>query len=118
MDASKNFITMLQSPNLSRTLKIKSLDLSSNNIDNIPEKVFATLKELEELNLSNNMLTHLEFFPQLPNSVAVLDLRTNLIETLTKTPEGDEAFELEIIEQLKTVYMSGNLWNCTCTLMK
>ena len=64
--------------------KLLYLDLSGNNIASLNHEIFETMPHLKLLTLSNNMLTSLDFYKHLPLSLHKLDLRTNLIETLTE----------------------------------
>ena len=58
--------------------------------------------------MSNNMLTTLDFIPQLPPSISNLDLRQNLIEQLE--------LDLSSLVNLRDCYLSQNLWQCSCKI--
>ena len=58
--------------------------------------------------MSNNMLTTLDFIPQLPPSISNLDLRQNLMEQLE--------LDLSSLVNLRDCYLSQNLWQCSCKI--
>lgn len=111
LNLHKNYIANLTPNDEEKALKY--LDLSGNNINFLPANVFSKLEHLEYLRLSNNMLKSLDFYKQLPVSLKKLDLRTNLMETLTE--EDDKMMvnfgHLKLLEEL---FISQNLWICSC----
>lgn len=64
------------------------LDLKGNAIQDIAEKELKDLKQLQVLNLRNN-------------KISALDLRA-----------------LEGLHRLRYLYLDGNPWNCTCSLLR
>ena len=110
LNLHKNYITDL-SPS-TNPLKLVYLELSGNNIQHLPLEVFANLWDLKLLTLSNNMLTTLEFYPLMPQSLTKLDLRSNLIKSLKLKPNNLVNFK-DLIN-MKELYLSQNLWECSC----
>lgn len=64
------------------------LDLKGNAIQDIAEREVKDLKQLQVLNLRNNRLS-------------ALDLKA-----------------LEVLPRLRHLYLDGNPWNCTCSLLR
>ena len=90
-------------------LELIYLDLSGNNIEHLPIQIFEKMNHLEFLIMANNMLTTLEFYPMLPQSLKKVDLRSNLIKSMESNSTNFK--DLINIEEL---YLSQNLWECSC----
>uniref|UniRef100_UPI00398E79F7 leucine-rich repeat-containing protein 3B n=1 Tax=Pristiophorus japonicus TaxID=55135 RepID=UPI00398E79F7 len=87
------------------------LYLDSNQIISIPHDVFKDLRDLEELDLSNNAIQLLETgaFRGLNESLKVLNLSHNKLETVNK----------EVFSKLKaSIKLSDNPWFCDCSLQE
>eukprot|EP00061_Rhincodon_typus_P017105 g45659.t1 len=87
------------------------LYLDSNQITSIPRDVFKDLRDLEELDLSNNAIQHLETgaFRGLNESLKILNLSHNKLETVNE----------DVFSKLKaSIKLSGNPWFCDCRLQE
>lgn len=118
---------------LSKYKGLTELDLSSNVISVLPEKLLSSLPALRVLNLSHNNLTVLE--PQaLTGSLRELDLSHNQILSLPENVsvglpsleklclQGNKLNTLEketmtATEKLKQLALEDNPWNCTCKFL-
>ncbi|KAM8962401.1 leucine-rich repeat-containing protein 19 [Pelodytes ibericus] len=91
---------------------LKELNLEGNNITVIPSKAFFGLAKLEVLNLKNNLIQDIneKAFDGLEN-LKVLDLSYNQISHLDITQA------LNKFKNTINVTLSGNPWNCDCSLM-
>ena len=78
--------------------KVKVLDLSSNNISNLPRNSFYGCVQLETLSLSNNQIERLiqsQFAPL--NNLRLIDLSSNLLTSVDKNTFINLGTSLEII---------------------
>ena len=110
LNLHKNYITELQPSEMEKRLLY--LDLSGNNIASLNPRMFVYLPNLKLLTLSNNMLTSLDFYKFLPTSLHKLDLRVNLIESLEE--ENGEMVNFGHLHKMEDIYISQNLWICSC----
>ena len=91
-----------------KNFQLLYLDLHGNNLESLPNGIFRAFTQLQFLRMSNNMLTTLDFIPQLPPSISNLDLRQNLMEQLE--------LDLSSLVNLRDCYLSQNLWQCSCKI--
>lgn len=88
---------------------LRRLVLKNNSLDSLHPQLLAQLSKLTELNLVGNKLGHLQpdVFQGLTN-LQILSLKSNQLRAV-------ENGTLEFLRNLNAVYLSGNLWDCTCT---
>ena len=80
---------------------LKYLDLSDNKIQTIPEKFFKGLKNISTLKLHNNLLTSANFDLHYKNKLRWLDLRNNLLETVSESMRT----QLNTLSLIEPVYI-------------
>ncbi|XP_075707954.1 leucine-rich repeat-containing protein 19 [Rhinoderma darwinii] len=112
LDLSQNNITQLINSYFDGLSKLQVLILRNNDIISIEEKSLVGLENLKILDLSFNLITHLPANFHIPSShLQEFYLHNN---SLTNLDFG------EALKDLKTplnVTLSGNPWNCTCSLI-
>lgn len=110
-------------------LSIVSLDVSHSSIS-LDKHLVKKLVNLERLDLSNNKLTTIKHFPQLPK-LNYLNLRRNYLKTLPhKNFENLETLDVshnyiqqipkEVLKwkKLKRIYIDGNKFSCSSESLK
>ncbi|XP_040889120.1 opticin [Toxotes jaculatrix] len=80
--------------------KLKSIDLTGNQISGMDEDVFRSLTQLQELLLADN---NMKFMPELPVTMKRIDLRNNKLISHGVHSEG-----FKDMNQLEYLYLSGN----------
>lgn len=97
---------------LKDTLKLRTLLLHSNGLDEIPADALKGLKDLQVMSLANNLLNPLKdaVFDDL-KSLKVLSLQKNLITTVKP-----EVFKVPL-SNLSLLFMGKNPFDCTCESM-
>jgi len=115
--------------------KVRVLDLSSNNISNLPRNSFYGCVQLETLSLSNNQIERLiqsQFAPL--NNLRLIDLSSNLLTSVDKNTFINLGPSLETINLednqlhtmsevsllpltgLQVILLAANPWTCDCHL--
>ena len=92
--------------------QLKCLDLSGNNIKQIPENAFSGQRNLEKLNLARNYILELAFDIEHIYSLQLLDLRNNTIQYGTLT--FIQFIGTEYVETNLTIYLENNRLICDC----
>ena len=92
--------------------KLQTLDLAGCSITEIPSKEFSNLRQLENLNLSGNWLSHVQVDLQTLTKIETLNLSHNNLTTLPL----DTRTELEKVASKSnvTIDMSENPLQCLC----
>ncbi|XP_069007864.1 opticin isoform X1 [Embiotoca jacksoni] len=80
--------------------KLKSIDLTGNQISGMDEDVFQSLPQLQELLLADN---NLQMMPELPITMKRIDLRNNRLSSQGVHSEG-----FKDMSQLEFLYLSNN----------
>uniref|UniRef100_A0A9J8A101 Si:ch211-117l17.7 n=1 Tax=Cyprinus carpio carpio TaxID=630221 RepID=A0A9J8A101_CYPCA len=132
--SSKLFEAMLDADVFQSLSKLNYLNLADNQLRNLLKTLFHNLRQLKSLVLSSNQLETLEsgFFDHLSN-LLVLMLQKNQIQRiperlfwhlpslLTLSMSGNqlryipaESFYYLVLKDLS---LSGNKWNCDCSIM-
>ncbi|XP_054460517.1 toll-like receptor 3 [Anoplopoma fimbria] len=111
-----NFARLWKSANLGGpvlflkdTVRLTTLQMDSNGLDEIPAEALRGLSNLSEISLANNLLNHLKdsIFDDL-NSLQVLNLQKNLI-----TAVRPKVFKAPM-RNLRLLLMDRNPFDCTC----
>ncbi|OCT97806.1 leucine-rich repeat-containing protein 19 [Xenopus laevis] len=93
--------------------KLEMLNLSHNSIQTINEASFECLKYLKILDLSNNKISLFPYNIKLPfPALQVLHLHNNRLTSL------DIREALKDLKSSLNLTISGNPWNCTCSMKK
>ncbi|XP_063828621.1 connectin-like [Ostrinia nubilalis] len=115
LNLRNNKLTMIGNLAFSESWGLKELMLDNNAIEYISDRAFGGLTQLRKLTLSGNRLT--TFYEDLLediNSLVVLDLRDNILETVSYESVRP------VVENEKSasvaVYLDGNPLNCNCRL--
>ncbi|XP_073399773.1 leucine-rich repeat-containing protein 19 [Dendrobates tinctorius] len=112
LDLRQNSITRLINQYFTALSTLEVLILKNNNITSVEQMALAGLKNLKILDLSFNLITQLPGNIQIPS----LDLQTfNLQSNSLSNLDIKEA--LKDLKSLPTLTLSGNPWNCTCSLI-
>ncbi|KAM6219365.1 leucine-rich repeat-containing protein 52 [Rhynchocyon petersi] len=113
LDCHNNLIREVMDYTFIGVFRLIYIDLSFNNLTFISPYSFSVLSNLVHLNISNN--PHLSFLHKYTfantTSLRYLDLRNTGLQIL-----DHEAFHHLIA--LKTLYLSGNPWNCNCSFLE
>ncbi|XP_021355430.1 leucine-rich repeat and fibronectin type-III domain-containing protein 5-like [Mizuhopecten yessoensis] len=134
MDLSQNYISLLQYPHFSSSVKLRSLNLSRNVICQIDSQTFEKQSLLENLDLSHNQLSTLDdkVFDTL-TSLTHLDLSHNYLShvhdsvfksllKLTSLKLDNNKIKVmsfdnvQVLPSIHSVSLSGNNWECSCML--
>lgn len=87
------------------------LSLPHNRLEKIHRQALLGLRELQELDLSDNYLSVLNPETFLPlTSLSMLNLGYNRLEEL-------EAGVLHALPQLQAIFLNGNPWMCSCSIL-
>ncbi|XP_078119510.1 toll-like receptor 3 isoform X1 [Sander vitreus] len=114
-----NFARLWKSANLGgpvlflkHTLRLTTLEMDNNGLDEIPAEALRGLSDLRQLSLANNLLNRLKdsIFDDL-NSLQVLNLQKNLI-----TAVRPEVFKTPL-SNLRLLVIDKNPFDCTCESM-
>ncbi|XP_004706819.1 leucine-rich repeat-containing protein 52 [Echinops telfairi] len=112
LDCQNNLIREVMDYTFIGVFKLIYLDLSTNNLTFISPYSFSVLSKLVQLNISNN--PHLAYLHKYTfantSSLRYLDLRNT----------GLQILDLEAVHHLgalRTLYLSGNPWNCNCSFL-
>ncbi|XP_006876572.1 PREDICTED: leucine-rich repeat-containing protein 52 [Chrysochloris asiatica] len=112
LDCKKNLIREVMDYTFIGVFKLIYLDLSFNNLTFISPYSFSVLSNLVHLNISNNphlLYLHKYTFAN-TSSLRYLDLRNTGLRLL-----GHDDFHHLVT--LRTLYLSGNPWNCNCSFL-
>jgi len=113
-------LSLLQSHQLvgliKNNLRLRIIDLSDNNIGNIPSDMFVVHLNLEILNISRNKLSDINIDFTKNNKLREIDLRYNVFD------EIHDAFIKSILTLNVSgdhrLLMNGNILKCNCNLLK
>ena len=92
---------------------LTKLDLSSNDIKNLPHSTFENQHELEFLNLSKNSIISVKFKISHLKNIKILDLSENLISQFDQQLQVD-IDSLRVRSPNFTINMQGNPVQCSC----
>ena len=92
---------------------LTKLDLSSNDIKNLPHSTFENQHELEFLNLSKNSIISVKFKISHLKNIKILDLSENLISQFDQQLQID-IDSLRVRSPNFTINMQGNPIQCSC----
>ena len=95
-------------------IRLRKITLSQNKLTYIPRNVFERNKNLEIIDLSNNLLTSLDLFLSHLHKLKYLDLRYNRIHVLSKVDYVHFSFLLNDKGARFTLDFSGNTFICDC----
>ncbi|XP_063776307.1 leucine-rich repeat-containing protein 19 [Pseudophryne corroboree] len=109
---AKNNITMLPNQYFVGLSNIEILILKNNDIASVGEKAFDGLENLQLLDLSYNQIAQLPADILLPfKHLQVLNLQNNKLTNMDITDS------LKDLRTVLNITLSGNPWNCDCSLM-
>ena len=92
---------------------VKRLDLSSNDIKNLPHSTFENQRELKYLNLSKNSIISVNFKISHLKNIQIIDLSENLISQFDQQLQVD-IDSLKVRSPNFTINMQGNPIQCSC----
>ena len=110
IDLNSNRIEELDEKTFSPLPEVENISIAYNHMQKIGKRTFRNLQNVKVINISHNWLKEVdpETFYNVP-SLEVLDLSHNWLDTLP----------WEIISQLpalKILGLRGNFWNCSCQM--
>ncbi|XP_069793884.1 leucine-rich repeat-containing protein 52-like isoform X2 [Narcine bancroftii] len=110
LDCSYNAISEISSLDFLAGMKLVYLDISYNALKKIGSTTFERLTRLIVLKLNNNKIQEVHQRAFESNiGLRVLDLRNNSLSFLNVSL-------IKRLHGLKSVYLSGNPWECQCTI--
>ncbi|KAI5615081.1 leucine-rich repeat-containing protein 15-like [Silurus asotus] len=131
VDCGQNRIQEVTYQHLSGLRQLKHLFLENNTIQQFEPDALKDCVHLTNLALEQNLLST---FPHgLPESLVRLDLKANCITTIQehalkplnrlqvlnlRNNRLSSLPAMSLLPRLRTLYLEGNLWNCTCELLK
>jgi len=105
-----------QNKTFEKQQKLQILDLSANRIQSFPTGIFSYLRDLQVLNLSDNMIFEWDVEIGNMKKLLVLDLSYNRIQTLNKTIRSDIN---KVAQNTKfALNMTGNRLSCSCDTLE
>ncbi|CAJ0935773.1 unnamed protein product, partial [Ranitomeya imitator] len=109
LDLSQNELTDIPATAFNNFRSLKKLVLSSNQITMLNKEIFLDLGRLTELNMEHNYLSSLQddVFSSLP-VLKTLRLNNNKFTIMPKP--------IDSVLKLTTIYLRNNSWNCDCNL--
>ncbi|KAM4051906.1 leucine-rich repeat-containing protein 19 [Anomaloglossus baeobatrachus] len=112
LDLSQNAITKLENKHFTALSKLEVLILKNNHISFVGEMSLDGLKNLRILDLGFNSITQLPTNIQMPSTyLQTFNLQNNRLSTL------DIKEALKDLNSSLKLTLSGNSWNCTCSLI-
>ncbi|KAL4649130.1 nephrocan-like [Arapaima gigas] len=133
LDCRKNSIQEVTLQHLSGLRHLRHLFLENNTIQHFEASALKNCIHLTNLALEQNLLSAI---PEgLPESLVRLDLKGNHIETVRKQEvrplrrlqvlnlrnnrlSSLDLTTLELLPQLRKLFLDGNPWNCSCELLR
>ncbi|CAL4123108.1 unnamed protein product, partial [Meganyctiphanes norvegica] len=86
LDLSNNQLTSISDQSMSGLHNLKFLTLAHNNIDNVGISAFSNLNQLQDLNLNSNQLRSIPSAISLLKNLETIDLGENMITSLEDNP--------------------------------
>ncbi|XP_051020450.1 nephrocan [Acomys russatus] len=133
LDCSGNFIQKVTAPEFQDLRDLKHLFLDNNVVSLFEAGALQRCSQLSNLALEQNLLLSIPL--RLPKTLARLDLKGNAIQDMAERELRDlkqlqvlnlrnnkiSALDLKALEglpRLRHLYLEGNPWNCTCSLLR
>ncbi|KAG7316373.1 hypothetical protein KOW79_019914 [Hemibagrus wyckioides] len=131
VDCGQNQIQEVTYQQLSGLRQLKHLFLENNTIRQFEPNTLRDCIHLTNLALEQNLFSTIPH--GLPESLVRLDLKGNLITTIheralkplkrlqvlnLRNNRLSSLPAMSLLPRLRTLYLEGNLWNCTCELLK
>ncbi|XP_032745157.1 nephrocan isoform X2 [Rattus rattus] len=133
LDCSSNFIQRVTAPEFQDLRDLKHLFLDNNVVSLFEAGALQRCSQLSNLALEQNLLLSIPL--RLPKTLARLDLKGNAIQDMAERELRDlkqlqvlnlrnnkiSALDLKALEglpRLRHLYLDGNPWNCTCSLLR
>ncbi|XP_057650648.1 nephrocan [Chionomys nivalis] len=133
LDCSSNFIQKVTAPEFQDLRDLKHLFLDNNVVSLFEAGALQRCSQLSNLALEQNLLLSIPL--RLPKTLARLDLKGNAIQDMAERELRDlkllqvlnlrnnkiSALDLKALEglpRLRHLYLDGNPWNCTCSLLR
>ncbi|KAM4809921.1 leucine-rich repeat-containing protein 19 [Rhinophrynus dorsalis] len=107
---TNNKITTLEDNLFSGLSELELLDLRNNSIMTVQPLSFGSLVNLKKLDLSYNQISQFPSNISLPSGLKALNLQNNSLTNL------EIRHALNISDHIIHVTLSGNPWNCNCSL--
>ncbi|EDL05079.1 nephrocan precursor [Mus musculus] len=133
LDCSSNFIQRVTAPEFQDLRDLKHLFLDNNVVSLFEAGALQRCSQLSNLALEQNLLLSIPL--RLPKTLARLDLKGNAIQDMAERELRDlkqlqvlnlrnnriSALDFKALEglpRLRHLYLDGNPWNCTCSLLR
>ncbi|XP_006157927.1 nephrocan isoform X2 [Tupaia chinensis] len=133
LDCSNNMIQKVTAQDFQDLQDLKHLFLDNNVVSLFEAGALQRCSQLSNLALEQNLLLSIPL--KLPGTLARLDLKGNAIQDITEGELKDlkqlqvlnlrnnkiSALDLKVLEglpRLRHLYLDGNPWNCTCSLLR
>ncbi|XP_005336147.2 nephrocan [Ictidomys tridecemlineatus] len=133
LDCSNNLIQKVTAQDFQDLPDLKHLFLDNNVVSLFEAGALQKCSQLSNLALEQNLLLSIPL--RLPKTLARLDLKGNAIQDIAERELKDlkqlqvlnlrnnkiSALDLKALEclpRLRHLYLDGNPWNCTCTLLR
>uniref|UniRef100_A0A2K6TTL0 Nephrocan n=1 Tax=Saimiri boliviensis boliviensis TaxID=39432 RepID=A0A2K6TTL0_SAIBB len=133
LDCSNNLIQKVTAQDFQDLRDLKHLFLDNNIVSFFEAGVLQRCSQLSNLALEQNLLLSIPL--RLPGTLARLDLKGNAIRDISEREVRDikelhvlnlrnnkiSALDLKALDslpRLRHLYLDGNPWNCTCSLLK
>lgn len=97
---------------INSTTKLKSLNLSNNDLVVLPEDMFSNLLDITSLDLRNNSIAFVSNGTLRNPSLEQLDLRDNALKELSNATIADLSGNLGL-----QIRLFGNAWLCDCNIV-
>nr|XP_006205760.1 nephrocan isoform X2 [Vicugna pacos] len=133
LDISNNLIQRVTAQDFQDLQELKHLFLDNNTVSLFEAGALQRCSQLSNLALEQNLLLSIPL--RLPGTLARLDLKGNAIRDIAERELKDlkqlqvlnlrnnkisalDLRALEVLPRLRHLYLDGNPWNCTCSLLR